>query len=658
MDLVDPADEPRDLRASILVGIGALVLYLATMYPDLAGGDSAELTAAIATGGVIHPPGYPLYELLGRLFVHVPHGSIAWRVSLLSAVCDAGAAGVLCASVSRWSGSRAAGVVAGALLASAPGIWRYALCAEVFALDNLCVAGLLLLGVLYAEKRDVRLLVAGAFVGGLGLSDHHTIVFTLAPFAVWALWTARRELRSPKRVAALLLAFVAGLLPYLYLPVAAARHAPITWGAADTWHGFWDHVLRREYGTFQLAPSGIAGASDRMQTAAAWWDDLLEQLGFWGVPLAALGILVAVRRDASRLALASVAAVVLAVGIMVLLGNLPVTDGLHRGIVARFWQQPTVHVCAWCGFGVAWLVARLPQRWHRASLAFAGALAIVPAATRYGTMDRHASTLVRSYGAEILRAAPPGSLLITKGDLITSTLRYLQAVEGRRPDVRLIDQELMGLPWYPPLIRAAHPEVVLPGARFMPGASDGFTMKQLLDANLDHAPTLICGGVKPPDTSSDGTYGRWPFGLCELVHRGNEPVSLDDWIRQSEAALPDIDFSGQPRPPGSWEAIVWSDTWEVRDSRAAHLMTVAGADPARRPYIAMAADMLQHLVDDNPDEPAHVYKNLAIALGRAGLDTPEQKARAAEAWRRYLADAPANDPMLPAIRKELERLTR
>jgi hypothetical protein len=265
---------------------------------------------------------------------------------------------------------------------------------------------------------------------------------------------------------------------------------------------------------------------------------------------------------------------------------------------------------------------------------------------------------VRSYGAEILRAAPPGALLVTKGDLITSTIRYLQSVEGQRPDVRLVDQELLGLPWYAPLVRAAHPEVVLPGARFMPGARDGFTMKQLLDANIDQAPILICGGIKPPDTSADGFYGRWPFGLCELVHKGTEPVNLDAWIQQSEQALPRIDFTGQPRPPGSWEAIVWSDTWEVRDSRAAHLMMVAGADPSRRPYIGIAADMLQRLVDENPDEPAHVYKNLAIALGRAGLDTPEQKAQAAEAWRRYLAEAPADDPMLPAIRKELERLTR
>jgi hypothetical protein len=333
------------------------------------------------------------------------------------------------------------------------------------------------------------------------------------------------------------------------------------------------------------------------------------------------------------------------------LGNLPVSDPLHREIVARFWQQPDLLLCVVCGLGVAAIERRLP----RCALAVAGASAVLPLALRWGSMDRHRSTLVRAYGAEILRAAPPGALLLTRGDLVTNSTRYLQAVEGLRPDVRVVDEELLGDAWYAREVAGLHPELALPGARYMPGAPDGFDARQLFDATFGRAPLLACG-VKEGDVSADATYGRWPFGFCAIVHRGDEPVSIDAWLRDSEEALPRIDFAGQGHPPGSWEDAVWSDTWEARQARAVQLLAVAGADPARHGYVVAAADILQALADENPDLPAHILKNLAIALGRAGLETPAQRARAAAAWKRYLAVAPKDDPQLPAIERELARL--
>jgi hypothetical protein len=610
---------PRDAaRDAFFMGLAALVLYAITLYPDVAGGDSGELTAAVATGGVIHPPGYPLYALLGKLFLLLPHGTVAWRMNFMSAACDAAAAGILCAAVARWSGSRVAGVVTGALFASAPGIWRYAICAEVFALDNLLVALLLLLAVLYARDRDRRYAMAGALVAGLGMSNHQTFAFTLVPFVVWALWFGREQLLRPRVAAGLLGLFALGLVPYAELPVAASRHAAVTWGAADTWHGFWTHVLRREYGTLRLAPEGVAGAPDRLETLGAWARDVVEQVGWWGLPLAGVGVVASLRTSReSRLGVALVAAPVLAVATMCTLGNLPVRDALHRGIVARFWQQPDVYVFVACGCALAWMQRSVP-RW--AAFSVAAMLAVLPAALRFRAMDRHGSTLVRSYGAEMLRAAPPGALLLTKGDLITDTVRYLQAAEGARPDVRVVDQELLGNAWYPPLVVEAHPDIRLPGARRASAARYVTSMKLLLDANVDARPVLVCGGVVPGDTSADASYGRWPFGLCEIAHRGTEPVNLDAWLRESEAALPRIDFAGQLHPPGSWEDIVWSDFWQVRATRAAHLLIVAGSDPSRRRYVGIAADILQKLVEENPEVGADVYRNLALANSASGAN--------------------------------------
>jgi Protein of unknown function (DUF2723) len=634
-----------------------LLAYALTLHPDVAGGDSGELVGAVGGGGVIHPPGYPVYSLLGQVFAHLPFGNLAWRINVMSAVCDAVAAGVLFLATLRCTESRGAALVTAALFAFAPGIWRYAISAEVFALNNLFVALLFLVAVLYEATRERRYALWGAFILGLGLSNHHTILFTAVPLAAWVLWVGRGDLVRPRVLGLLVLALGAGLTPYLYLPLAAGRHAPVTWGAANTWSGFWTHVLRREYGTFQLAPTGIAGPGPTaMETLGAWAEDALDEIGWAGLALALGGIVVSAREAVKgrlRPGLVAIAAVVVSVGVMVALGNLPVGDLLHRGIVARFWQQPTIFLCLLCGLGFA---ATAP--WMRESFAMpaAATIAVVAFGLRFPAMDYSRSTLVRQYGAEYLRVAPPGALLLTKGDLITNTMRYLQLAENMRPDVRVVDQELLGFRWMGPEVLRRFPDVVLPGPRYAPREPDGFTMKELLDANAGPRPILVCGGIKAGDLTADATYGQWPFGFCDEMRSGSLPVNLDAWVEESEAALPRIDFAGQPRPQGSWEDIVWGDYWAVRQARAAHLITVAGRDETRRKYIALAADILEGIVKENPAVPPLVYRTLAIALGRSGLDTPERRALAADAWQHFLDGSPRSDPGRPAIEQELRRL--
>jgi len=49
------------------VMLGALTLYLNTVCPTVYWYDSAEFASAAAVLGIPHPPGYPIYTLLGYL---------------------------------------------------------------------------------------------------------------------------------------------------------------------------------------------------------------------------------------------------------------------------------------------------------------------------------------------------------------------------------------------------------------------------------------------------------------------------------------------------------------------------------------------------------------------------------------------------------------
>jgi 4-amino-4-deoxy-L-arabinose transferase-like glycosyltransferase len=62
-----------------------IAVYLFTLCPSIYLEDSAEYATASYSLGIAHPPGYPLYVLIGKLFTFIPHGTIAWRVNLMSA---------------------------------------------------------------------------------------------------------------------------------------------------------------------------------------------------------------------------------------------------------------------------------------------------------------------------------------------------------------------------------------------------------------------------------------------------------------------------------------------------------------------------------------------------------------------------------------------
>lgn len=71
---------------AVLVFFSSFFVYLLTLYPTVGTEDSGELITSAATLDIAHPPGYPLYTLLGKLFtIIIPFGNIGWRVNLMSA---------------------------------------------------------------------------------------------------------------------------------------------------------------------------------------------------------------------------------------------------------------------------------------------------------------------------------------------------------------------------------------------------------------------------------------------------------------------------------------------------------------------------------------------------------------------------------------------
>src|SRR5438105_5659963 len=83
---------PSYLAASI-VAFAVFLLYIVTLSPSTAMWDTSEYISAAYTLGLPHPPGNPLFVLIGRVFAVLPIApNVAMRINILAAVCSAGSA--------------------------------------------------------------------------------------------------------------------------------------------------------------------------------------------------------------------------------------------------------------------------------------------------------------------------------------------------------------------------------------------------------------------------------------------------------------------------------------------------------------------------------------------------------------------------------------
>ena len=190
MPILARGDNKTWVEAAVVVG-AVVVLYFFTAARDIVVGDTPELITAAVTLGVPHPPGYPLFTMLGHLFSLLPFGPVPFRVNLLAVTCDALTVAVIFFTALRLSQSRPAAAIAALTLAVIPAFWTWSLVAEVFPLNNLLASVLIyLLVTWHQEPHWPGVLIAAFFVAGLALTNHHTIVL-LAPAFCFVFWQHR-----------------------------------------------------------------------------------------------------------------------------------------------------------------------------------------------------------------------------------------------------------------------------------------------------------------------------------------------------------------------------------------------------------------------------------------------------------------------------------
>src|SRR5215475_8369305 len=230
--------------AALIVSLGALVLYLITLSPSTAMWDTSEYIAAAYTFGLPHPPGNPLFVILGRTFSILPIApTVAIRINILAAICSAVSAGMWFLVTERilvgWFPARwqriAGGVLAALIGATAFTVWNQSVVNEkVYTVSLVGIAVISWLMIRWSDDPDGpkadRLLVLVAYLCGLGYANHMAGMLAAPAVGIAVLIRRPRTIYRWRLLLACIGAVVLGLTPFATQPIRAAYFPAINEG--------------------------------------------------------------------------------------------------------------------------------------------------------------------------------------------------------------------------------------------------------------------------------------------------------------------------------------------------------------------------------------------------------------------------------------------
>jgi hypothetical protein len=441
--------------APLVVAIVAVVLGAWRLMPGVGYWDTAEFQTVPPLLGTAHPTGYPTYVILGWLgsAILTPFGEAAMRMNLLSAIFVGLAAGLTVDLVRRLVGSTAIAVATGLGLAATPLVWAIATHADPHALHLLFVVAILWLLVRWEDARldhldDLedparadRWLVAAAAVTGLAAGNHSLSLLLGLPIGLFVMAVEPGVLRRRGLVVGCLAAFVlAAAVVYLELPLRGGLipgiRAPLVYGTPSTLGGFAYVATGEQF---------RGGLNDPFGELPRKVGDLiglaLRQFGLV-VPLVVAGfVATASRYPAFALLTGSAMAI-----------TCFFDSAYVNADIERYYLGPALIAWIWLAILAGTLVEAATLRPRRSParspidrlvvvalavvVLLGPTLAALP--SRAGIVDRTTDRSAQAWLDVVMGELEPGAVVLSWWSFSTP-LWYAQLIEGRRPDIAVID---------------------------------------------------------------------------------------------------------------------------------------------------------------------------------------------------------------------------
>jgi len=540
-----------DKLVALAVTVFFFLLYFLTCshYVNIAG-DSPELIGGTYSLGILHPPGYPTYTMVGYVVSHIPIGSIAFRVNLMSVIFHSAAILILFIILKKITLNRTASLIAVFILGTSYLFWFYSLLAEVFPINDFFAVLLILMAIWVRERwlsgnceGSKRLFVLLAFLCGLSLTHHQTILLVFPVVVLITLRPLLEVLKKPRYLILSVAVFILGLLPYIYLPIRASSQPYMNFGDPSSFSSFFNVVTRRTYGSTRLwiGPS----AAHRMDLVFDYLNTLNKEVYILGILLGILGMFRMARRRMGDF-LPLMTGFILAGIIFPLMANVELHGPFEISTIERFYLLPTIFFCFFIASGIeqilAWIrkgASRLDLREGlRHGLVIVAVLLIIfpfilPFHRTLDSVNLRNDTIGEAYTDNLLSPIEDGAVLILAGDVPVETVDfyYRMCYENKR-DVTTIIWSFWGLPWYMDHLRKWYPELKLPDTN---ETGDLFAKKGkyykawLVDYLIKNNPQVTDFYTIEKNLGIERDYEMLPYGLAYKIVPLDAPIDYDEY---------------------------------------------------------------------------------------------------------------------------------
>lgn len=231
--------------------------YIFSLNPVFPTGDAGGLIVASQTLGLAHPPGYPLFSELGRLFIFLPFGNIGLRVGLLPNVFAVLSLlmvfiiikkiqQLLTVSEEKSFLKNIIPLIAVLSLGLSYSFYFQSTMTKFYPINAFFVLLLFYMALLVIEKGfDKRLMFISAFVLGLITGLHHTGLFMIIPLFILGLFY---KILFFRYLPISLIFFTLGFLVNLHLYIRSIKDSFSAAHKASNVEGFVNILLRKFYG--------------------------------------------------------------------------------------------------------------------------------------------------------------------------------------------------------------------------------------------------------------------------------------------------------------------------------------------------------------------------------------------------------------------------